>query len=131
MALPPSPISGDPGAVPPPDAGVDPDAGNPDEGTEDEVLATILRTSDGKLKLVAGDEPEEGEGMPPGAPGEAAGTESAAPEGQTFDTPGALMQALMPILDGGSTDAAEKSFGDNFRSTSKGGSDMAAPPLAG
>ena len=149
MAMPPTPAPAGPppgapaappdmGAAPPDDMGDETgDDTGADEGGEDTVIATICRTSDGKLKLYSGDEPEEDEGdeggapspggMPPGGPGEPAGGEEAAPEAQTFDTPQALIRALIPMLDEG-TKGAEAAFAGV---PSRTGGMAAKPPMGG
>lgn len=129
MALPPSPAAAPaPGDAALADAGGVPVDMPADDAGGDEVVATILRTADGKYKLVAGDEPEVGGEMPAGGAGGAPEGEAAGPEAQTFDSPGQLMQALMPLLDEG-TKGAEDSFGRAFR----GEPDAAGPaaPMPG
>lgn len=125
MALPPSPAAA-PVDAPPPDMAADgapDDMAMEDTGGADEVIATICRTADGQFKLYSGDEPEDGAEMPAGGAGEPAGGESAAPEPQTFDTPQAVMRAIMPLLDA-STAGADDAFGKGFR----GELDTAAKP---
>lgn len=103
----------------------DPDAGNADEGTESDVIATICQNKDGTYTLYAGDEPEEaGEAAEPGEGAEVA------PEGKTFDTPQALLKGVMELLN--DSGGAEDSFGKGFR----GESDATAakpdvPPVPG
>lgn len=137
MALPPSPMPppGPAAGGAPPDmmggAGPDPDAGNPDEETENEVIATICRSPDGKFLLYAGDEPEEGEadgGMPPSGAAGAAGGEEAAPAPQTFDTPGELLRALMPLLDAGTAGAEDAFMGASKSNTAP---EPAGAPMPG
>lgn len=100
-----SPAPADEGAMPPPDAELD--AGNADEGTEPECIATICRNKDGTYMLYAGDEPDAGE------PGMAPGGDEPAPEGQTFDTPQALLRGVMELLN--NSGAAEDSFAKGFK----------------
>ena len=126
MALPPTMADGGPTPMPaagaaPNDAGPAPPddtAGEGDESSESEVIATICRTPDGKFILYAGDEPEDepaepGEGEPPAA------------EPQTFDNGPALLRGVMALIE--SDAGAEKSFGDSFAAKSKG----AMPPAGG
>lgn len=97
MALPPTPVAEEM----PPEAAAAPMA---EEGAE-ECIATICRRPDGTFVLYAGDEPEEMEM-------EAEGGEPA-PEGQTFDSPQALMRGVMELLNPAA--GAEESFGKGFR----------------
>lgn len=91
-----------------------------DEPVEDDnspiVLCTIMDNRDGTFSLVKGDEGDSGEddgmsgeaaeGMPP-----AAGGVAKQPEGESFDSPGPLLKAVLDILKdaeeraGGSADA--------------------------
>lgn len=80
-----------------------------DEGAERRCIATICENPDGTYMLYAGDEPE-------GMEGDA--------EGQTFDTPQALMRGVMELLNPAS--GAEDSFAAGF----KGEPDPAAKPDA-
>lgn len=99
-ATPPPPAAAD--AMPPAGAAdaAPADANDADEGDEPPVLFTVMGKPEGPYTLMAGDEPE-GEG-------DAAG---AAP---TFDTPQALMKAIMALLSN-SEGGAEESFGKAFR----------------
>lgn len=101
MAMPPTSApppadAGPPGGDMPPD--VAPDAGM-DEGTDSQVLFTVMGPPEGPYTLMAGDEPE-GEGAMAGA----------APK---FDTPQALMKAIMELLN--NSGGAEDSFAKGFK----------------
>lgn len=119
------------------DAGAADDATDP--GADDAggagatVLCTILDNGDGTFQLVQGDEPESGdggddtamsgeasEGMPP-----AAGGVAASPQGQSFDSPGPLLKAVLDLLKA----AEEKSGGGaeaNFQAGYSGGKPAAS-----
>lgn len=97
-----------PAAPPPTDAAMPPGGAAPaddmgamdqDEGAEPPVLFTVMGKPGGPYVLMAGDEPE-GEGAAAGA----------AP---TFDTPQALMKAIMQLLN--NEDGAEDSFAKGFK----------------
>ena len=104
-----------------------PDEGE-DESAEGEpvVLLTVMKTGDGKYSLVIGDEPEEDESLaaPEGA-GPAAGGTPALPEGQMYDSVGALLKGILDVVrkDQGETgagdEAAQSSFEDGFASKPK------------
>lgn len=120
MALPPaaaptpaaSPVP--PPAMAAPAAPADDMAGEePTEEGEPEVVATILKNSDGTYTLQAGDEPEDETGAPMGEP-----------TGDTFDTPQALVRGLIGLLEGGS--GAEEAFGEGFKGGR--GADMGGAP---
>lgn len=104
-------------AIAPTPADMPPPAGGPadapmDEGAEPAVLFTVMGPPEGPYTLMAGDEPE-GEGDLAGA----------AP---TFDTPQALMKAIMELLNPAA--GAEDSFGKGFRGEADA---TAAKPAAG
>ncbi len=83
------------------------------------VLATIMQNPDGSFQLTKGDEPEPGEG-----------DEGATP-GQSYDSPGPLLKAVLDIIQGAQS-AGEGSAEDNFQAGFKGGSagtPMAAPAM--
>lgn len=130
MALPPTaaaaPMPPATGAAP---MDIDPelDAGNADEGTEPEVIATICKNADGTYTLYAGDEPE-GMEADAGMPG-AAGGEELAPEGKSFDTPQALMRGVMELLNPAA--GAEDSFGKGFRGEADATTAKPAEPMPG
>lgn len=112
MAL--SPTMAGPTSMPPA-GGASPDDMAPandtaDMGGENECIATICRTPDGKFVLYAGDEPE-GDAEPGAEP-------------QTFDNGPALLRAVMGLIE--SDAGAEKAFGDVRR-----GKMGAPPPAAG
>jgi hypothetical protein len=107
----------------PPDDGTDPSAAAPDDAAQPTVLCTVSLNSDGTFLLQAGDEDDDSdedtdsgadsgtseddtgsgaddagagegaEGMPP-----AAGGVAAAPKGQTFDSPGPLLKAILDLV---------------------------------
>ena len=109
MALPPSPMP-----MPPADAAMPADMAAPaDEGMEMEapVLFTVIGPPEGPYTLMAGDEPE-GEG-------------AMAADAPTFDTPQALMKAVMELLN------PAKGAEDAFAGATKSGGPMAEPPLMG
>lgn len=112
MAMPPTaaPMPADAGGTPPDDmGGAQPDAGNADQGGEDCIL-TVCKDPAGGFILYAGDEPEElGEGTAAEEGAEAAEGDEG---GQHFDTPQALMQGIMKMLnnDGGAEDSFAKGF---------------------
>ncbi len=66
------------------------------------VLATIMQNADGSFQLTKGDEAEPGEGA-----------EGASP-GQSFDSPGQLLKAVLDIIQG-AQNAGEGSAEDNFQ----------------
>lgn len=117
---------GGPGGAPP-DTDTELDAGNADEGSEPEVIATICVNKDGTYTLYAGDELESMEGDA-AAPGAGVGDE-AAPEGKNFDTPQALMRGVMELLN--PTAGAEDSFGKGFRGEADAAPAEAPPPAPG
>lgn len=101
-------------AAPVDDTAVADDAA-PDDSGGPTVLCTIMDNGDGTFQLVQGDEPEAGdggddtamsgeasEGMPP-----AAGGVAESPQGQSFDSPGPLLKAVLDLLKA----AEEKSGG--------------------
>lgn len=106
MALPPT-AAPMPADAPPLEAEMD---------TGPEVVATILKKADGTYMLVAGDEPE------PGMEGEGVAAE---PQGQSYDTPQALMRGIMELLN--PTAGAEESFAKGFRGEPDDAA-MAPPP---
>ena len=114
MALPPSPVPSGASPIPPPGMGAGPmdaepmDAPEGEEGGEPEVVATILKNSDGTYTLLQGDEPEPAGEEMAGAPGEP----PAAPQGQDFDTAPALIRGIIAMLDedGGAEDAFAGGF---------------------
>lgn len=69
------------------------------EGAEPNVLFTVMGPPEGPYTLMAGDEPE-GEG-------------DMAADAPTFDTPQALMKAIMELLN--NSDGAENSFAKGFK----------------
>lgn len=91
-------------AAPAPDAGAAPapaaDDAAPGAGGGT-VLCTVMSNGDGTYTLVKGDEEDAGVG------GEAA------PAGQTFDSPGALLKGILEIVQD-SESAGEGSADDNF-----------------
>lgn len=90
------------GGAPPDDMGAAAD----DEGAEPPVLFTVMGKPEGPYTLMAGDEPE-GEGdMAAAAP--------------SFDTPQALMSAIMKLLN------PDKGAEDAFAGATKGGGPMPA-----
>lgn len=97
--------------MPPADGAAPADAGMA-EGAEPEVILTVCKDPAGGFMLYQGDEPDEGdEGAAPDA-GEAPGAEGTS-AGQHFDTPQALMQGIMKLLN---PDAgAESSFAKGFK----------------
>lgn len=126
MAMPPTPAASpapaaagaDPmmaGGAPPDDMGAADDAQPP-------VLFTVLGSPGGPFTLVPGDEDEGADAGAPAAGGApmAAGGDESAPEGQSFDTPQALMQAIMALLN------PSKGADDAFASGFKG--DKGGPP---
>lgn len=121
MAMPPTPApaagpaaGADPtmaGGAPPDDMG----AADDDAGSDKPVLFTVMGDPAGPYTLVPGDEDEGGDAGPPAAGGApmAAGGDESATQGQSFDTPQALMQGIMKLL---SPDAgAEDSFAKGFK----------------
>lgn len=122
MAMSPTdaPMPDDPNDVAPPadDAGTDADAGGDDPGEED-VLLTVCKEPDGTYSLIKGDE-QDADGA------DAAG--SATEEGsgkQTFDSPGALLKAILDILkEDMESGGGDGSSGDQFQA----GFDENAPP---
>lgn len=106
MALAPTPADAPIAETPMPDAELaEADGAMP-------VLFTVMGPPGGPYTLMAGDEPE-GEG-------------EMAADAPTFDTPQALMQGIMEILNPGTAGAE-----DEFASATKGGPMKAEPPLMG
>jgi hypothetical protein len=122
MALPPSPAAAPPVGAPPPALGAAPpmpmDAPVEEEGEEEEI-ATICKRPDGTYVLYKGEKPE-GDDMAAGA---VPGAEPVEPEGQTFDSPQALMRGIMGLLEGAT--GAEEAFEGGFKG------EPASPPAGG
>lgn len=117
MAMPPTPAAAPmaPADDMPPAAGAaapSADMGEADEGAEPEVILTVCKDPAGGFMLYQGDEPDEGdEGAAPDA-GEAPAAEGAS-AGQHFDTPQALMQGIMKLLN--PDQGAEDAFAGGFK----------------
>ena len=108
-----------------PPAGDTPDVGDADVGAADDdkkVLLTVLANDDGTYTLVKGDEDEgvqDAAGALPGAPGEAGGDGTAgageAPQGEQFDSIGALLKGILDCLkEHEATASGQGSEDDNF-----------------
>lgn len=90
------------------------------------VLCTVLMNPDGSIQLVQGDENEAIHGGEEMAEGEGAPNADMTQQGETFDSPGPLLKAILDIvqtaMDGGESGA------DQMRAGYSG--DEAAPPQA-
>lgn len=127
MALPPTPAAPPVGAPPPalgaaPPMPMDAPVEEVEEEGDEEEIATICKRPDGTYVLYTGDEPEGGE-MPPAEAGMAPGAAPAESEGETFDTPQALVRGVIALLE------ASTGAEDAFVGATKPG--MGAPPPAG
>lgn len=98
------------------DTGADDGSDDSDMGDQSgQVLLTVLKNSDGTYQLVEGDEDDGDEG------GEAdQGGEASPSEGTEYDSPGALLKAILDILkkDEGSAGSAQSSFEQGFSENS-------------
>ncbi|MGC8534910.1 MAG: hypothetical protein ACP5QR_05180 [Rhizomicrobium sp.] len=105
-------------------------ASDDDDGDEDgEVLLTVLKNSDGTYELIDGDEDgddddDAGQGAAGAAGGAAdgAGSASGGPEGQTFDSKGALLKGILDLLN-----EDEDQGGSDFETGFAGGSSASGP----
>lgn len=102
------------GAAPMDPAAMAPEAEGEGEGMPT-VLCTVLMNPDGSLQLVEGDENEAIHGGEEMAEGEGMEGEGAAQEGQTFDSVGPLLKAVLDIvqtaMDGGESGADQMRAG--------------------
>jgi hypothetical protein len=89
------------------------------------VLFTVMGKPEGPYTLVEGDEDDDEGDEEGGDAGAASGGAMDADSGQTFDTPQALMQGIMKMLN--PSKGAEDSFGKGFR----GEADDTAMPAKG
>lgn len=128
----------DPTATPMPDPAMSPAAGAADPGADDSgggqsVLLTVLDNGDGSYTLIEGDENDAGAAAAAG-PEAGAGAE---PQGQSFDSPGALLKGILDLLKAHEASASgEGTADDNFDAGYAGGSGASsglkpAAPMAG
>lgn len=129
MAEPPARIDqtggGDPAASMPDTAAAAAPAPAPESSST--VLCTIMDNEDGTYTLLKGDEDEGGGAAEGGAAAAAgggldAGAAGAAAQGQTFDSPGALLKGILDILKGQVED--DSGDGSDFDEGFKGGSNV-------
>jgi len=139
-----------PPAPPAPDADTGDDAapaGASDTGDGDyeagpTVLLTVMDNHDGTYELIRGDEDaeegeDEGEGEgtaagagaePEGAPEPGEGAEGGPKEGETFDSPGALLKGILDIVkEAEANETGDGGEDENFAEGFAGGS-AASPP---
>lgn len=117
------------------DTGTDPsapaDTGAADAGPT--VLLTVMDLHDGTYSLIQGDEDEAGEGDDASAAaapadGSAPAPDAGASSGQTFDSVGSLLKAILDLLKTHEESASgDGSAQDNFDAGFSGGS-SASPP---
>jgi hypothetical protein len=125
------------GGADPSGAGMSPASGA-DDPTSDQggqnVLCTILANDDGSYSLIAGDEDDTSgagnAGAPIGGdtasttnpPGASANMGGGSPQGQSFDSPGALLKAVLDLLKAHESSASgQGSDEDNFSAGYSGG----------
>lgn len=127
MAMPPAvaetpaPMADDTDAPPAVDASASDDPGSEDAGDEN-VLLTVCKEADGTYSLIKGDE-EDADGTDAAGSSDTAGTPEEAGK-QTFDSKGALLKAILDILNedeasaSGDTGSSEDQFQDGFSGAS-------------
>lgn len=140
-------------AAPPPDAADDdgatpgadtPPAAGDEAADQPTVLLTVMDNGDGTYTLIKGDEDADSDESPDdadaaaGAAGTTPPATAAAPgadedQGQTFDSPGALLKGILDLLKDHESEASgEGSDDDNFSAGFAGGSSAspAKPTMA-
>lgn len=138
MAMPPDAGAAAPDAAPM----ADDDAGGSDTDTTDAgdqgtVLLTVLKDADGTYRLIQGDEDDDMDAGAAAGAGTDDGT-GAAPmgggaEGKPYDSKGALLKAILDILNedeasaGGDTGSSEDQFQSGFGGPTPGGGGATAP----
>lgn len=133
MADPTAPMPADDPASAPADGSAPAD----DSGAGPTVLCTVLDNGDGTYTLVQGDESDTGAGAsaPPDAgampaPGGDMGAPPAGPQGQSFDSVGALLKGILDLVKAAQDSGPDGSAESNFSAGFDGGS-AASPTKSG
>lgn len=128
MAMPPAvaetpaPMADDTEQPPADDASASDDSGSEDDAGSENVLLTVCKEADGTYSLIKGDE-EDADGMDAAGSSDVEGTSEEAGK-QTFDSKGALLKAILDILNedeasaSGDTGSSEDQFQDGFSGAS-------------